>query len=82
MKIEPCTDRDRCNQVLHLVIDGEASHDEEEYFFNHILQCMDCSHYYMIEQSIREALRHKISKKEAPEDLIHQLRLKIREMEK
>ena len=82
MKLEPCSDRNKCNQVLHLVIDGEASHEEEDYFYNHILQCIDCSHYYLLEQTIREALRNKLDKKEAPEDFIDQIRLKIKEMHK
>ncbi len=82
MKIEPCTDRERCNVVLQLVIDGEATHEEEDYFYSHILQCLDCSHYYLLEQTIREKLRDSVNKKEAPEDFIRQLRMKIKEMHK
>ncbi len=82
MKIEPCTDKDRCNEVLQLVIDGEASHEEEDYFYNHILQCLDCSHYYLLEQTIREKLRDNVNKKEAPEDFIRQLRMKIKDLHK
>ena len=82
MKIEPCIDQEKCTQVLHLVIDGEASQEEEEYFYNHILQCIDCSHYYILEQTIREALRNKVDKKEAPEDFINQLRLRIKKLPK
>jgi hypothetical protein len=79
MKMEPCPDRDKCSEVLHLIIDGEASLEEEEYFHNHILQCVDCSHYYLLEQSIRNAIRNKINRKIAPDDFIHQIRMKIKE---
>jgi anti-sigma factor (TIGR02949 family) len=82
MKIEPCIDQEKCNQVLHLVIDGEATHEEEDYFYSHILQCMDCSHYFMLEQTIRDALRNKVDKKQAPEDFISQLRMKIKKLPK
>ena len=43
---------------------------------------MDCSHYYLIEQNIREALRSKANKKEAPEDFILQIREKIKDLDK
>ena len=79
MKIEPCSDREKCDEILHLIIDGEATREEEEYFQNHILQCADCSHYYILEQSIRFALRNKINRKIAPEEFIHQIRMKIKE---
>ena len=79
MKIEPCSDRKKCDEILHLIIDGEATREEEEYFQNHILQCVDCSHYYILEQSIRFALRNKINRKIAPEEFIHQIRMKIKE---
>ena len=82
MKIEPCIDREKCNQVLHLVIDGEATHEEIDYFHNHITQCLDCSHYYLLEQTIREALRNKIDKKEAPEEFIDQIRMRIKQSHK
>jgi hypothetical protein len=78
MKIEPCSDREKCTEVLHLIIDGEATHEEEDYFFNHILQCVDCSHYYLLEKSIREAIRNKIDRKLAPEEFIHQVRMKVK----
>lgn len=74
---DSCPDKDKCTQVLHLVIDGEATHEDEDYFFNHILQCTDCSRFYVLEQSIRDALRS--GKLRAPEEFIHQIRMKIKE---
>ena len=79
MNIEPCSDREKCAEVLHVIIDGEATHEEEVYFNDHISQCNDCSHYYLLEQTIRNALRKKIDRKLAPDDFIHHIRLKIKE---
>jgi len=77
-----CKDRDKCIEVLHLIIDGEAGNTEEEYFYNHINQCMHCSQYYQLEQTIRVALRKKMKKKVAPEEFINEIRLKFRELMK
>ncbi len=74
-----CLDRDKCIQVLHLIIDGEASDEDELYFYNHINQCLQCSQYYRLEQTIRVALRKKMKKKMAPEDFINEIRAKFKE---
>ena len=76
---EFCLDRDKCIQVLHLIIDGEANENDEEYFYNHINQCIHCSQYYRLEQAIRVALRKKMKKKVAPEDFINEIRNKFKE---
>ena len=78
-KEKPCIDHDRCIQVLNLIIDGEANADEEIFFHTHIQDCLECSQYYTIEQSIREVIKKKLEKKSAPDDLIADLRNKIRE---
>lgn len=75
---EWCDDKEKCTEVLQLIIDGEATREDEDYFNNHIVQCIDCSRYFMLEQSIRDALRNKVNRMRAPEDFIHQLRMKIK----
>jgi anti-sigma factor (TIGR02949 family) len=79
MKEKPCADHDYCIKVLNLIIDGEADENEEMFFNTHVKECLQCSQYYTIDQAIREAIRKKLEKKEAPEDLIHSLRTKVKE---
>lgn len=81
MNIESCLDREKCSEILHLIIDGEATIKDEDYFYNHIRHCLDCSRYYMLEQTIRNAIRNKIDRKLAPEDFIRQLRIKIKDIQ-
>ena len=75
----PCTDHDKCINVINLIIDGEANEDEEAFFYSHIQDCLHCSQYYKLEQSIREAIRKKLEIKEAPEDLIQKVRQKVKD---
>jgi anti-sigma factor (TIGR02949 family) len=75
----PCPDHDKCVHVINLVIDGEANKDEEDFFYKHIRDCLHCAQYYKFEQSIREAIRKKMEVKEAPEELIVELRKKVKD---
>jgi anti-sigma factor (TIGR02949 family) len=79
MKEKPCVDHDYCVSVLNLIIDGEANELEKTFFNTHVKECLECSEYYSIDQAIREAIRKKLEKKEAPQDLIHLLRIKFKE---
>lgn len=76
---KPCLDHEECIRVLNLIIDGEANEIEQRFFHSHIQDCLHCSHYYTVEQSIREAIKKKLTKKEAPEDLIQSVRSKLKE---
>jgi len=78
-KDKPCEDHEECIRVLNLIIDGEANEIEQNFFHTHIMDCMQCTHYYTVEQSIREAIKKKLTKKEAPEDLIQSVRSKLKE---
>lgn len=79
MRDKPCEDHEHCIEVLNLIIDGEANEEEVEFFNSHIKECLLCSQYYSLEQTIREAIRKKLEKKEAPEDFIDELRNKVKE---
>jgi anti-sigma factor (TIGR02949 family) len=79
MKEKPCADHDYCIRVLNLIIDGEANETEQIFFNTHVKECLHCSEYYTIDQAIREAIRKKLEKKEAPEEFIRLLRIKVKE---
>jgi len=75
----PCPDHEKCSHVINLVIDGEANKDEVAFFYEHIRDCLHCAQYYKLEQSIREAIRKKLEVKEAPEELIIELRRRVKD---
>jgi anti-sigma factor (TIGR02949 family) len=75
----PCKDHEKCIHVVNLIIDGEADKDEEAFFYKHIRDCLHCAQYYKLEQSIRETIRKKLEVKEAPEELIVELRKMVKD---
>ncbi len=79
MAEKPCNDHEYCIRVLNLIIDGEANEDEANFFNTHIKDCLQCSEYYSLDQTIREAIRKKMEKKAAPAEFIHELRNKVKQ---
>ncbi|AHM60218.1 hypothetical protein D770_09805 [Flammeovirgaceae bacterium 311] len=65
--------------ILQLVLDGEASDTEKEYYMHHIEECMPCYRNYNIESEIRNILRSKLEKKPVPTDLVTAIRSKVNE---
>ena len=72
-----CSDFDKCMRILNLVLDGEASAEEEEYFFSHIESCMICFAHFNVEKKIRELIKRKLNKKNIPIELVTDIRNKI-----
>ena len=70
-----------CSEVISkvfLTLDGELSKDEEKEFFEELKRCSWCLEHYNIEQSFKEFLCKKISKKEVRPEIISEIKSKIR----
>ena len=65
-----CEDCAICLELLQMYLDGEASKKQCEFVKMHIdnyKRCMEC---YEFANTMRDALKNKMSKKIAPEDLL------------
>lgn len=72
------SDCERCLELLEMIMDGEASPEEEKHFQKHINDCLPCYETYNLEASIKQLLQTKLEKKQVPEDLILSIKSKIR----
>lgn len=77
--LEKCNESEECSQLLQLVLDGEASPEQEDRFFKHIDHCTYCLNGYELEKSIRMLIKSKIKKQTVPADLVESIKLKIRQ---
>lgn len=68
-----------CMQMLQLILDGEASSDQKEYFSHHMDKCMPCFKTYEVDMAIKEMLRIKCKGDEVPKELVDQLRDQIKQ---
>lgn len=72
-----CAEFRNCLTILHLMLDNEATDEQEEYLNAHIENCMYCFEQYEVEKQIRELLKTKLSKQEVPADLAQTIRSKV-----
>ena len=67
-----------CVKSLQMVVDGEATREQEEYFMNHLDECLPCYNFYEVEKSVKEMLQSKIEKKCCPPQLAENIREKLK----
>jgi len=72
-----CSDFDKCLKILDLILDNEASSDQESFFHAHIEKCMVCFGHYNVEKQIRQLLKTKLNKQPVPVTLATEIRNKI-----
>lgn len=72
-----CSDFDKCLKILNLMLDSEASSNQEEFFYSHIEKCMVCFAHYNVEKQIRQLLKTRLSNKAVPNALAEDIRNKV-----
>lgn len=67
-----------CVKSLQLVVDGEATKEQEEYLMSHLNECLPCYNSYNLEKSVKSLLQIKLEKKCCPPHLIDDIRGKLK----
>lgn len=81
MQSAKCPEVEKCLELIHLVLDSEASSDQEKYLIEHLEMCMQCLENFNIEKEIRTALKTRLENKRVPLDLINTIKGKIAEIQ-
>jgi len=66
-----------CMEMLQLILDGQATSEQCEYFKSHMDNCMPCFKTYQLDMAIKELLKSKCCGGDAPTDLVHQIKNQI-----
>ncbi len=72
-----CKDFEKCLKILNLMLDNEATEEQEAYFNDHIQKCMVCFAHYNIERQLRDLIKTKVCHKPIPKELASEIRHKI-----
>ena len=72
-----CGEYEKCLKILRLMLDNEATQEEEEYLNSHIDSCIICFEQYNLEKEIKELLKTKVDKQKVPGELVTSIRNKI-----
>ncbi len=68
-----------CMEMLQLILDGQDSPEQRDYFKNHMDNCMPCFKSYHLDMTIKELLKSKCCGGEAPEELVSRIKSQIAE---
>ncbi len=68
-----------CMEMLQLIIDGEASAEQREYFRNHMDKCMPCFKSYRLDMSIKELVKTRCCGDQVPQGLVELIKMQIRQ---
>lgn len=69
----------RCFELLHTVIDGEATPEEVDYFNKYSRDCLPVYRMYQLDVAIKQIIAHRIEKKRAPLGLVDSIKSRILE---
>ena len=72
--LSTCTE---CLEILELMLDNEASKEQQSYANEHIEDCLHCFEHMEVEKEIRELIRTKIAQLPVPEGLANEIRAQI-----
>jgi anti-sigma factor (TIGR02949 family) len=65
-----------CMEMLQVILDGEATSEQKEYFKTHMDLCMPCFKSYELDIAIRDLLKSKCNGC-APDDLVEKIRSQV-----
>jgi mycothiol system anti-sigma-R factor len=66
-----------CMEMLQIILDGEATDDQQKYFKTHMDHCMPCYKSYDLDMHIKKLLQSKCCGGECPEELIEKIKVQI-----
>lgn len=66
-----------CMEMLQLILDGEATAEQRDYFNAHMDRCMPCFKSYHLDIKIKELLKSKCCGGQVPADLVDQIKFQI-----
>ncbi|MEL6557876.1 MAG: hypothetical protein AAFQ94_06795 [Bacteroidota bacterium] len=72
-----CSNFEKCYEILKLMIDNQASGEQEKYFNEHIEKCIHCLRQYNLEKEIKLMIQQQADRQTVPSDLVDTIRTAI-----
>lgn len=66
-----------CMEMLQIILDGEATTDQKQYFKEHMDRCLPCFKGYELDMAIKALVQSKCCGGDAPSDLVDQIKSQI-----
>jgi anti-sigma factor (TIGR02949 family) len=72
-----CNDCQKVANMMHAILDGEASKQEMTDFEMHLDKCMKCQDHYESEKNLFKEIKAKLEQKCCPEAVLNSIKFKI-----
>ncbi len=66
-----------CMEMLQLILDGDATPEQQDGFRAHIAECMPCFNSYQLDNALKELLKTRCNGKGAPQALVDKIKMQI-----
>jgi mycothiol system anti-sigma-R factor len=66
-----------CMEMLQLILDGEATAEQQDYFRSHMDTCMPCFKSFSLDMSIKELVKTRCCSDQVPQGLVEQIKMQI-----
>lgn len=73
------TDCEKVISILEMIIDEEASSEEQTYFFNHLEECASCFDAHRHQRMLKDFLKMNVKSKDVPASLISTIKKIVQE---
>ncbi|MBK6267191.1 zf-HC2 domain-containing protein [Marivirga sp. S37H4] len=73
-------DKQKCFELLQLVIDGQATQQQTLELEQHLSDCENCRAEFELSQSIKEGLKSRLKRPSVPSELATSIQSKVLEI--
>ncbi len=70
-------DKNKCVELLQLVIDGQATEQQEAELEQHIVACKSCKSEFELSQTIKDNLKSRLKRPNIPSELATSIQSKV-----
>jgi mycothiol system anti-sigma-R factor len=77
--VQPNGEKPTCLQMLQIILDGQATSEQKEYFKMHMDKCLPCFKTYEVDMAVKEMLKTKCCGDRIPKETVEQLTLQIKQ---
>ena len=69
-----------CMEMLQLVVDGQATHEQVAYWKTHLGMCEPCYEKYKVDNAVKEMVKSECCCSKIPQEVIDELSNKIKQI--
>ena len=66
-----------CLEMLQVILDGNATDEQQQYFRKHMDECMPCYKNHELDMQIKQLIKSKCCGNHVPQDLVERIKSQV-----